>query len=134
MRRTTYNSVRVARAIGPAIIRTTGTITGVTVDRFVNDVYYKSVTFAVHTGTVTDGTHNVNVEESDNGSAWSAAAAGDLQGTAPAITATDDDKVFEVGYVGAKRYVRINLVSAGTTTGGYVDAVAILGVQPVKRP
>jgi hypothetical protein len=134
VRRTAYNNVRAARALAPAAARVTGTATGLTVDRFVNDVFYNSVTFAIHTGTVTDGTHTVNVEDSADGTAWAAAAAGDLQGTAPAISTANANAVFEVGYVGAKRYVRCNLVTTGATTGGFVDAVAVLGVQAVKRP
>lgn len=133
MRRTTYNHVRVARALAPGAERTDGAVNGVTVDRFVNDVYYRSVTFAVHTGAITDGTHTVTIEDSDDGSAWGAAATADLQGTAPAITDSQDNTVFEVGYVGPKRYVRMVLTTATTTTGGFIDAVAVLGVQPVKR-
>ena len=134
MRRTTYNSVRVAQTLAPAALRTAGAVNGTTVDRYVNDVYYKSATVVVHSGAITDGTHTVTLEESDNGSAWSTVAAADMQGSPPAITPTDDTKVYEVGYVGSKRYIRAVLTTGTAATGGFVDAVVILGVQPVKRP
>ncbi|TDB88348.1 hypothetical protein E1264_11745 [Actinomadura sp. KC216] len=133
MRRTTYNNVRAAQALAPSTARTDGAVNGATIDRFVNDVYYRSVTFVINAGTVTDGTHTVAVEDSDNGSVWGAAAAADVQGTAPAVGTANDERAHEVGYVGPKRYVRITLTTAGATTGGLIDAVAILGVQPVKR-
>lgn len=134
MRRSTYNHVRVAQALPPGALRTNGAVNGTIVDRFVNDVYYRSATIVIHSGAITDGTHTVTIEDSDNGSSWAAADAADLQGSPPAITGSDDNKVYEVGYVGAKRYIRAVLTTASATTGGFVDAVAILGVQPVKRP
>lgn len=133
MRRTTYNNVKAEVAIPPAAARTDGTVNGATVDRAGDDVYFRSVTFAVNAGVVTDGTHTVAVEDSDDGAAWAAASAAHVQGTAPAIGIANDEQVHEVGYAGPKRYVRITLTTAGATTGGLVDAVAILGVQPVQR-
>lgn len=134
MRRSTYNHVRAAQTLAPGALRTNGAVNGATVDRFVNDVFYRSATVVIHSGAITDGTHTVTIEDSDNGSAWATADPADLQGSPPAITGTDDNKIYEVGYVGAKRYIRAVLTTASATTGGYVDAVVILGVQPVKRP
>lgn len=134
MRRSTYNNVRVAQGLAPGALRTNAAVNGATVDRFVNDVYYRSATFVVQSGAITDGTHTVTFEESDDGTTWTAVAAADLQGSPPAITGTDDNKIYEVGYVGAKRYIRLVLTTASATTGGFVDAVVLLGVQPVKRP
>jgi hypothetical protein len=96
-------------------------------------VYFRSVTFAVHAGAITDGEHAVTIEDSANGTDWVAAAASDLQGSLPTLTDADANTVTEVGYVGPRRYVRMVLTTTDSTTGGYVDAVALLGVQPVKR-
>jgi hypothetical protein len=134
VRRSVYNHVRTVQAVAPAGTRVNGTVNGATIDRFGGDVYASSVAFVIHSGTITDGTHAVTVEDSDNGSAWAAASAADLQGSPPTIASSDDNKVYEIGYVGAKRYVRAVLTTARATTGGFVDAVALLGVQPVKRP
>ncbi|WP_027930703.1 hypothetical protein [Amycolatopsis thermoflava] len=132
MRRTVYSNTRALQAVPPAGLRTNGTVNGTTIDRWSNPVYFSSVMFVVHTGTVTDGSHAVAVQESDNGSAWSAAAAGDVQGTAPTITSANGNTAYEVGYVGSKRYTRITLTTSGATTGGFVDAVAICGIQPTR--
>lgn len=134
MRRTTYNNVKAEVAIAPGAAHLDGTVNGTTVDRAGDDVYFRSVTFAVNAGVVTDGTHTVAVEDSDDGAAWAAAAAEFVQGSAPAIGTDNDEQVHEVGYAGPKRYVRITLTtSGGAVTGGFVDAVAVLGVQPLER-
>lgn len=133
MKRTTYNNVRATVALAPGVARTDGTVNGATIDRFVNGVYYRSVSFVVNAGAVTDGTHTVAVEDSDNGSDWSAVDAAFLQGTAPAVGTANDERVHEIGYSGSRRYVRVALTTAGATTGGFVDAVAVLGVAPVRR-
>jgi hypothetical protein len=133
VRRTTYNHVRVARALAPGALRTDGAVNGITVDRFVNDVYFRSVTFAVHAGAITDGEHAVTIQDSENGSDWAAAAASDVQGSLPTLTSASANTVAEIGYVGPRRYVRMVLTTSESTTGGYIDAVALLGVQPVKR-
>jgi hypothetical protein len=134
VRRSVYNNVRAVAAIGPGTQRVNGTVNGATIDRYGNDAYARSVAFVILSGTITDGTHAVTIEDSDNGTDWSTAAAGDVQGSLPSFASTDDNKLFEVGYVGPRRYVRCNLVTSGATTGGFLDAVALLGVQPVKRP
>lgn len=86
---------------------------------------YEAALVLVQTGTITDGTHTIEVQESDDNSTFTAVADADLQGTEPAIGATDDDKVFEIGYLGAKRYIRVAVTVASATTGGvYAASVA----------
>lgn len=129
-----YNNVKVKATLAIAA-RTNGTATGTAVDRAVSNSMFASAMVVVHTGTMTDGSVAVTVEESDDNSAWATATA--LQGTAPTIAASDDDTLYEIGYLGGKRYIRVKAVSTGTTTGGIIGATVILGdprVGPVVRP
>jgi hypothetical protein len=104
-----------------------GTANGVTVDKLQAGVGdYTSVLFVVQTATITDGTHTFSVQDSDDGSAWAAAAAGDLLGTPPVVGAANDDVVYDFGYAGPKRYVRLVCVTSGATSGGVIGAVAVL--------
>lgn len=129
-----YNNIQVRPTLAVAT-RTNATATGTTVDRNYNGSMFNSVMFLVHTGTMTDGSVAVTVEESDDNAAWATATA--LQGTAPTIASTDDDKVYEIGYLGGKRYVRLKAVTSGATTGGVFGATVVLAdprVAPVVRP
>ncbi|MFD1656992.1 hypothetical protein ACFSL4_01760 [Streptomyces caeni] len=107
--------------------RTDGTVNGTTVDRYQATAgEYRTVLFVVTTGTITDGSHAFAVQESDDDTTWTAAAADAVQGTAPTITNTDSDAVFDVGYVGVKRYARIVAVTTGATSGGVFSGAAVL--------
>lgn len=129
-----YNNLQVRASLTVAT-RTNGTVNGTTVDRSYNGAMFHSVLCVVHTGTMTDGSVAVTVEESDDNSAWATATA--IQGTAPTIASTDDDKVYEIGYLGGKRYVRVKAITSGATSGGVFGATVLLGdprVAPVVRP
>lgn len=128
-----YDNVKALAALLPAGARVNGTVNGTTVDRKQGRTFFRSVMFVVMTGTITDGTHTVNVQESANGSVWTDVAAGDLRGAEPAIALANDDVVYETAYTGKARYVRLQLVTAGATTGGLVTAVVLLGIQAVSR-
>lgn len=119
-----YNNLLVKRALSPAL-RTTSA-NGVTIDRAEDDDFYQDVLFAITSGAITDGTHTVEIQDSDDGSSWAAVADAKLQGTEPAIGSSNDDVQYVIGYLGIKRYVRVVVTAAGTTTGGIVGAVAIL--------
>lgn len=134
-RRSLYWSMIVKPTIAVGA-KTNGTLLGTSVDT--TDPAggtdgFKSAMFVIHTGTITDGTHTVTCEESENDSDWTTVAAGELQGTVPAIVAADDNKVFEIGYMGGQRYLRLKIVSSGTTTGGVLGATVLLG-NPGSRP
>jgi hypothetical protein len=127
-----YHNVKAVASL-PNAART-ATATGTAVDRG----GYLSAMVVVHTGTMTDGTHTLTIEESDDNSTWSTVPAGSLQGTPPALGASDDDKVVEIGYLGGKRYIRVkSTVSGSPATGGIYDALVVLGDPrnaPVVRP
>jgi len=136
MRATLYTHSLVRVALTSAA-RTNGTVNGTTVDLGVFGNDFRSVLFVVHTGSITDGSHAISLQDSPDGSAWAAVDAAHLQGTAPTITSANDDAVFEVGYIpGTKQYVRLVVVTTGATTGGIFSAVAVLGgasSSPVAR-
>jgi hypothetical protein len=79
----------------------------------------------VAAGAVTDGTHTPAVQESDDNSSFTAVAAADLAGSLVAITA---NSVQRVGYLGAKRYVRVAVTVTGSpSTGGIYYAAVVKG-------
>jgi hypothetical protein len=126
MRQSLYNVARAKLALTVAL-RTNGTVNGTTVDLNENKDGSRSAMLVVVVGTITDGSHAITLQESDDGSAWSTVAATDLQGSAPTIAATDDDVVRELGYTGSKRYLRPVAVTSGATTGGTFGAVIVRG-------
>lgn len=134
--RTLYSNTLVRRALAQAA-RTNGTANGITVDLgvFAND--FRTAMFVITTGTITDGSHAITVEDSPDGTNWTAVEAARVQGSAPTIVAADDDTVFALGYiVGTAQYVRLVATTSGATTGGVFSAVAILGEgsnNPVAR-
>lgn len=136
MRATLYSS-SLARVALTSAARTNGTVNGTTVDLGVFGNDFRSVLFVVQTAAVTDGSHAFTVQDSPDGSAWAAVDAAYLQGSAPTVTSTNDDTLFEVGYIpGAKQYVRLSVVTSGATTGGVFGAVALLSgasSSPVAR-
>ena len=120
-----HNNIAAVVAKTIAAITSNTTTSGATVDM----QGYDACEFVVQSGTLTDGSYAINVQHGDlaNASDMADAATADLVGAEPTFAATDDDKLKRVGYIGSKRYVRIQIVSTGTTTGGTLGAVAILG-------
>jgi hypothetical protein len=107
--------------------RTNGTANGTTVDKLQAGAGdYNNVMFVVTSGAITDGSHAFTIEDSDNGSAWSAAAATDIQGSLPTLTSTNDDVIRDFGYRGTRRYVRVVATTTSATTGGVFSCVAVL--------
>ena len=90
----------------------------------------------VMTGTVTDGSHAVTLQDSDDGTSWGTAAAEYVQGTSPTITSANSNAVYELGYMGPKRYLRVSVTGTGATVGAVYGAVILLGGagrNPVQR-
>lgn len=96
---------------------------------------YESVDFSAIAGTLTNGVQTITMEDGDD-SGLSDAAAVDptfIIGSLPSFADTEDDAVKHFGYVGKKRYIRINNVSTGTTTSAFIAAIATLG-HAKKQP
>lgn len=133
MRSSLYNVALAKSTILPSGART-ATTTGATVDRMTDRGGFRSALVVVHTGTVTDGTHTVEVQDSPNGSDWTAVANEFLQGTEPALTSSNDERVHEIGYTGHQRYLRVVVTASGSpSTGGIYGATILLG-WPRKMP
>ncbi|MGH3679093.1 MAG: hypothetical protein ACRDT2_02020 [Natronosporangium sp.] len=121
-----YDDVVTRRTISPAV-RANGTVNGVAVDRAANGGAEEAIV-VVTTGTITDGSHAVAVEDSDDGSTgWVAVPAGQLTGTPPTIADVNDDAIYEIGVAGSRRYLRVSVVTTGATSGGAFSAVIVLG-------
>ncbi|MGW6210940.1 hypothetical protein [Streptomyces sp. NPDC055109] len=133
--RDAYANVSVRETL-PIVARTaSGNGTGV--DRVGGGAMYQDAAIIVHTGTITDGTHAVDVQESDDNSVWGSVAAAELQGVEPSIGAPDDNKLYVIGYKGTKRYLRVAITASGTTSGGIYGATVLLSNPrnaPVVQP
>lgn len=120
-----HNNIKAEVAFDTAAISSDTTTAGNIIDM----QGYGSVEFIIQSATLTDGTYTPLIEEDDDSglSSASAVADADLLGTeaSAAFIASEDDEVKKVGYIGNKRYVRLSIVSASTSTGGTVSAISV---------
>ncbi len=125
------NNVSVANALNIQAISSNTSVAGVSIDT----KGFESATFAIQSGTLTDGTYTPEVSESDDNSTFTAVADDFLIGTEAnaVLVATDDNKVKTIGYVGKKRYVKLTITSTSVTSGGTLGASVILG-HPKTAP
>ncbi|MBN9468987.1 MAG: hypothetical protein J0J10_09470 [Bosea sp.] len=121
-----YTSNKVVSAIVPAVKTAAGDGNAIDLSGF------GSALFAINTGAVAGaGDFGVVMQESDeSGSGFANVAAGDQRGTVPATLAASS--AYRIGYTGRKRYVRLNVTTAGGTSIA-LGAVAVLG-HPAKAP
>lgn len=100
---------------------------------------FNSIVFAIFTGTLGTGTIDFDLEESDVitfGGEENSVAAADIIGTLPTILATEDDSVFRVGYIGKKRFLRLQNIETAGWTSMIHGAIAILShakIAPVAE-
>jgi hypothetical protein len=132
-----HNNIAPKRGISPAAAGTDNTAY---VSQIVDTAGYESVEFLILTGANTDAnaTFTVLVEDGDNSGLSDNAAVDDkfLLGTEAlaSFTYADDNKVFKIGYVGPKRYVRVTITPAGNDSGNiYIAGVWVLG-NPRSAP
>jgi len=126
--------------IKPAISPQVGTDDTPFVSTIIDRANAETVEFAIATGTLADAdvTATVLVEEGDAANLSDAAAVADddLLGTeaGAAISFADDDEARKIGYIGAKRYVRLTVTPANNTGNFAISAVAILsGLRDVPQ-
>ncbi len=120
-----YHALDMATTLAPATRNASANGTGVDLSG------YNGVFIVAQVGTITDGTHTLVVQESDDNATFTNVAAGDLLGTLAALATNVNQKV---GYRGTKRYVRVNTTVSGATTGGAYGVTVIRGnarKQPV---
>lgn len=91
---------------------------------------FNAAVAVVQCGVITDGTHTPNLQESDDNSTFTDVAASDLNGSLVACTGSSSQRV---GYIGAKRYIRVKMTVSGATTGALSSAVIIAG-YPAQAP
>lgn len=99
---------------------------------------FGSVEFIGIFGTNTDAnaTFTVLVEDGDDASLTDAAAVADvhlLGVEAMGLDYADDNKVFKIGYIGPKRYVRVTVTPSGNTGDIFFAAIWLQG-HPKKKP
>lgn len=119
-----YDNVAVVRSLAPAA--RTATANGTAVDRAAGGARYQDALVVIDAGVVTDGTHTFAVQDSPDGTNWTAVADEFLQGAEPAVTSSNDDTVYRIGYLGAERYLRVVATVSGATTGGVYSAAVVL--------
>jgi hypothetical protein len=126
-----HNNIAPKRGISPvAAAQTDNTAI---VSQIVDTSGYSSVEFLILTGSLADAdaTFTVLVEDGDASNLSDASAVADtfLLGTEvlAGFTFADDDKVFKIGYIGPKRYVRVTITPANNTGNACVAGVWLLG-------
>lgn len=116
-----HNKTSVANAFSAATIATNTTTDGVTVDC----QGYDAVELIARVGAYTDGAYALSIKESDaSGSGFAAAPASSILGASQSLSAANT--VAKLGYIGTKRYIRLSIVSTGTTSGASLSGVALL--------
>lgn len=139
-----HNNARGVLAINPVALGTTGSITGLVIDR----QGFKAVEFYLVYGSVTTTgtTAAVTVKEGDVTGTLTSVADSDLVGTeanaalaatTPRTAGSTKEYVERIGYRGVKRYVQINLNHTGTTSVGIAGAIAVLhtpNIAPTLTP
>lgn len=125
--RTLYSQTLAAKALPSGTVQT-GTTNGTAVDTAVFNNNCRDILFVITSGTLTDGSYAVTVEESDaSGSGYAAVESWRVLGSLPTFAVTDDNVQNSFGVRPTKRYVRIVVTATGATTGGVLVASAILG-------
>ncbi len=118
------NSIDIKKALAGAIASNT-TTAGEVINR--EDKLGESLTFGVQVVAFTDGSYEPLVEHSDDNVTYTAVSDEDLLGTEAGAALTAADEVAKIGYVGAKKYVRLSVVSTGVSTGATLGAQVITG-------
>ena len=117
------NNNKIVNALTAAAISSNTTTSGVAVDT----QGYQGATFVLDCSAYTDGTYTPNIQESDvSGSGYtdvSDAFLTNLESTA-AVSAKDGVKA--IGVLQHKRYLRVQLVSTGVSSGATLLARALL--------
>lgn len=121
-----HHDVKYSRALSPAVATTNDTAF---VSEILDTANFKVNEVVILTGSLADAnaTFAVLLEEGDVSTLTdnAAVADGDLLGTEAlaAFTFAADNSVKKLGYIGAKRYIRLTVTPSGNTGDAYVAAV-----------
>lgn len=122
------NDLNAATSLPPASRSANATVNGTGVDL----AGYDGAAIVVSTGTITDGSHAIAIEDSPDNTNWTAVAAADRIGNLPTVVAADDNTAFKFGYKGVQRYLRVSVTTSASTTGGVFGAVVVRGKGRVR--
>lgn len=131
------NQLHFVRGLSPVAAGTDNTAM---VSQIIDRKGYESLTFAMLAGANTDAdaTFAVTMEHGDDSglSDTAAVAAPDLVGTLAlaGFQFDDDNECRKIGYVGAKRYIRLTVTPSGNGAGNiFLAIIAVLG-NPFSVP
>lgn len=127
--RTTFGNTQTVKALATATVTTGGgAVTTTAIDLGASGNNFRDVLIQVYSGTLTDGTYAVTLQECDtSGGSYTAVDASKVQGTLPAFTASDDTVVKTVGVRPTKRYLQAVITPTTATSGGPFTILAVLG-------
>lgn len=124
--RNLFSNAFAVKALASGTVQT-GTTNGIAIDLAQGGNNFRDVLFVVHSGTLTDGSYAVTVEESDaSGSGYAAVDSARVLGSLPTFASSDDNVWNSFGVRPTKRYVRVVITATSATTGGVLAATAIL--------
>ncbi len=107
-----------------------------TVGNIIDTVGFESLEYLIQSGVITDGTYALILEQGDDSGLSDAAVvpADEVLGVLTGFVAADDNAAKRVGSIGKKRFQRLSILSAGTSTGATkMSSVAVLG-NPQSAP
>lgn len=122
-----HNNIKLTRAISPVSVADTTAQVSQIIDR----AGYAGLEFGILTGSIADAdaTFTVLVEDGDAANLSDAAAVDDslLLGTEAlaGFQYDDDNETRKIGYIGAKRYVRLTITPVANASAAVIAAVAI---------
>jgi hypothetical protein len=118
----------------PMALRTTGDPVAAVDGTAVAWGAYRAAGVLILAGTITDGTHTVEIQESADNVTYTAVPDGLLDGAEPALVAANSDTLTLIGYRGTAKYLRASItVTDVTATGGSVAAL-IVALHPYQQP
>lgn len=128
-----FSHINPKRGISPAVVTNANTAY---VSQILDTQGLKSATFILLTGSLSDAdaTFTVLAEEGDNSalSDNTAIADANLLGTEALATPlfSDDNKVFKLGFIDTKRYIRVTVTPAGNDSGS-VNLAGVWITEPL---
>lgn len=128
MSRDIYSNVSTAQSLAPAARTATANGTGVDLTG------YDAARVIIDCGTWTDGTFTFEVQDSSDDSTYTAVADAYLLGTEPVVDAgAEDDQIYEVGYIGTQKYLRVRVVVTASPATGMVFGASIVRGNPTSE-
>lgn len=96
----------------------------------------RSALVLVVTGAATDGTIALALQHSDTSTSgdFVNVPADQLQGAFTSLTSASGDSLQQVGYVGSKRYLRVNMTVTGSPSTGIEVGTIIVRGFPRRQP